>query len=117
MKDWKQCLMDLNTSGVIGKFRKGKLVIDYNGKEFIIEKDFSNFPKELNKFKTQIITVFGGRKLGGNSGNEYRGGSNRSPVKQGHIESRYIRGLIMREEAFLEDLKRDLKKEILSEGK
>lgn len=116
MKDWKTCLMDLNTNGVIGKFSKGKLVVSYNGKTFTMNKDFSDFPKELNKFKQQIMTVFGGRSLGGNSGEE-RMSSNRSPIKQGHIESRYVRGITMKEEAFLENLKRDLKKEILSEGK
>lgn len=117
MKDWKTSLMDLNTNGVIGKFSKGKLVVSYNGKTFTMEKDFSDFPKELNKFKQQIMTVFDGRNFCGNSGNERRGGSNKSPVKQGHIESRYIRGLTMKEEAFLEDLKRETKKEIINESK
>lgn len=112
--DWQTSLMDLNMNGVIGRFSKGKLVVSYKGKTFTMEKDFSDFPKELNKFRKQIITVFSNRNTGTNSARKYSHSSPNAPYyKQGHIEKNYIRSQTFKEEAFLEALKRKLKKEII----
>lgn len=113
---WSLALRNLNMNGIIGKCNKKGYTISYQGNKWEIAKDFSNFPKELKRFEKDIKLVFGGRNLGGSSGPRYSSPNDYKP-KEGHIESRYVRGVTMKEEAFLEDLKRDLKKEILSEGK
>ena len=116
--NWKNSLAMLNANGIRGKATASKIEIWYKGKRFDISKDFSDLPSELLKFKKDIVTVFGGRSFGGVSGREPQQDlSDRSYTpRQGHIEAKYIKGITMKEDAFLEDLKRECKKEIIEES-
>ena len=70
----------------------------------------------MASYAKDIKNVFGGRSLGAVSVAPTGTAEDRPDTefyKQGHISTNYVKGLTMKEEAFLQKLKNEIRKEIL----
>lgn len=117
-EEFKDALARLKAEGITGKATSDGYVINYQGKQYHVNKNFvGRCPTNLLKFKDDIRTCFGGKTHGGIS-DRSAGGQEGGRMPQGHIDNKYVSGVAkygksnfnIKEEAFLEQLKKELKK-------
>ena len=116
VEEFKDALFRLKAEGITGKATTDGYLINYQGQKYHINKNFvGRFPSKILEYKEDIKTCFGGKTHGGVSDSKP---SSRGGVPQGHIANKYVAGVAkygkgnfnLKEEAFLEQLKKDLKK-------